>query len=80
MLVWEDKSSHGKTDNTWELKLPGGRLVVTRHIHYPNKWLVTCDYFHDRTIDDMSSDDARSMALEMLRRKINTLKEYLDDL
>lgn len=44
---WKDTTSYGRSDSdrtptTWTMQLGHLRIVVHRHVHYPNKWLVSC--------------------------------------
>lgn len=70
---WKDISSYSRGDrdrtpHSWECKVAGIRLVVTRHIHHdPSDWLVRCGILPERVLKSKDIDDAKAEALAMLR-------------
>jgi hypothetical protein len=73
MRHWEDVTSFSKNDKdrtpkTWLMTLASGtRMVVTRHIDYPGKWIIRCDPYIDMQVlrsDDI--DKAKEEAIKMI--------------
>ena len=76
-MNWEDISSHSRRDKdrtpkTWELRLAGIRVVVTRHIHFePDEWVMTCDpWFEQRSLGRVDADEAKDAAVGAVREKL----------
>lgn len=83
-LNWRDVTSYRQGDTervprTWELKLEElkYKVIVTRHRHYENTWLLT---FREANIElrDLETDDveeAKNKALEIVENYLNDLIE-----
>lgn len=73
-ITFKDISSHSQTDKikipkTFEARIAGIRLVVTRHIYYrPDQWVVNTsdDLIHQQALESMELADAMQEAIDML--------------
>jgi len=78
---WKDISSYSQSDKdrkptTFERHVGKLRLVVTRHIHYPNKWVIRSDGIFEHLINDCNTDQAKDTATDMLKKCLEAaLKE-----
>ncbi len=77
-LKWKDVSSFSQGDKarvpcTFELRVAGAKLVVTRHIHHaPDVWLLNFPpFFEGFEIGRGTAEEAKSKALEVVRAKLN---------
>ena len=84
MRHWEDITSFSRVDKdrtprTWSMALASGtRLVVTRHIDYPGKWIIRCNPYIDMQVlrsDDI--DKAKEEAIKMILAYIKSDMEAL---
>jgi len=76
-MNWKDTSSFSlgdkvRTPTTFTLIVSGLRVVVTRHIHAePDEWLLHCEpWFHGVVVSKGSADEAKAVALEAVRKKL----------
>ena len=81
-LKFKDISSYSqgakdRTPHSFEARVGGFKLVVTRHIHYPEQWLLRCDPFLETAIDDCPVADAQRQAVDRLRTALVACLELL---
>lgn len=84
-MKWKDVSSYSKKDkeripHTWELRIEGLRIVVTRHIYYPLTWLLIC---RELGIDGINLhndnvDEAKSAAIELILSELTTKRGQIE--
>ena len=71
MADWKDTTGYSRGDTertprTWEIAAPDLRIIVSRWIHAPGSWFLTCAAVGlDR--HDMLTDDAETAKAEALR-------------
>ncbi|WP_341744698.1 hypothetical protein [Azonexus hydrophilus] len=75
---WKDVSSYSQDDKvreprTFELRVAGTRLVVTRHIHHaPDAWVLNFSPFVEGLeVGRGTAEEAKGAALEVVRAKLN---------
>jgi len=93
-MKWNDVTSFSRNDvdrtpKSWLLTLASGiRLVVTRHIDYPGKWVIRCDPYIDiqvlnklRRSDDIdkAKEEAIKMILAYVKSDMDTLTRMLSE-
>ena len=83
-LKFKDISSYSQSDkdrtpHSFEARVGGFRLVVTRHIHYPEQWLLRCDPFLETAIDDCPAKDAQRQAVVLLRGNLTACIKQLGE-
>lgn len=71
-MAWTDTTSYSRDSEdreprTWELQVHSFRMVVTRHIDFPGRWLWACEPFQQQVWPDMPADEAKEVAVERLR-------------
>lgn len=80
---WEDATSYSRNDKdrtprTWELKLNGFRISVTRHIHYPkDQWLLLTKLHDYVELENKDIEFAKVEAVETVKK---TLRDIADEL
>lgn len=81
---WKDASSWSRGEDRTEpktvaLQLPvGPRLVVTRHIHFPGKWVASAgDLMTQRELAADALDAAKREAITLLREKLSHVCDLL---
>lgn len=88
MQHWKDISSFSsgekdRTPKTWSCITGSSlRLVVTRHIDAPGRWVVRCEpYFNFKTLDSLDVEDAKVEAVKLvlmyLKDDVQTLEDVL---
>lgn len=72
---WKDVSSwsRSETDRTpksWEIRLGGILVFVTRHIHYAkDDWVLRCEaFFGDMALESKDIDEAKAEAVRIVRQ------------
>jgi thiosulfate reductase cytochrome b subunit len=72
------KDSKGKS-TTWITNPGGMQVIVTRHIHFPDTWVLLC---RDLGFDmiDLHADDADSAKVNALDRVKRTIEERVEKL
>ena len=82
-LYWIDVTSYnesekiaGREARTWETTINGFKILIHRHIDYPDTWLLTAQAFGIENIDLSTNtfDDAENKAINKL---VKTLDEYV---
>lgn len=83
-MKWNDVSSYSRSEakrepKSVEASAGGLKMVVTRHIHYPGKWVVSCAPFFDtRELSSVELDAAKVEATNLVRAKLEAAVKALD--
>lgn len=76
---WKDISSYSQGDASREpqslemLVGPHCRLIVTRHLHYPGKWITRSSFEIQHVLDAVTLDEAKAEAIKLLKEQVNAL-------
>lgn len=76
MIKWEDISSYQRGDkervpSTLHAIVGPVQIVVTRHIHYPGKWLASVrPFFEQRELKSLDLEDAKREAVALASKWI----------
>lgn len=82
--VWIDATSYSqnntdRTPRTWEIRLGGLQLTVTRHIHYPGSWIMKCEpFFSSKDLENIDVETAKTTALEMTKAELRIALDAVD--
>lgn len=87
-LVWKDTTSYSRGEaskgvepRTWEAQSGPFRILVSRWIHFPGRWLVSCPKLdlELRELDSEKITDAKAEALRLVQdRALVRLKDTQD--
>jgi hypothetical protein len=88
MQTWKDTTSysqhekHPKEARTWELRTNNLRLAVTRHIDYPECWVLDCRELglSKNLLESKEIGAAKREAVEKLSSYVDKLAEELHQL
>lgn len=76
-INWVDVTSYRRDEDrsskSWELRCEHLRVVVTRHIHFPGKWILNCRPWFD--LHELSSLDVEDAKTESLFLVTNILRD-----
>lgn len=81
-LKWKDITSYSRDDKertpqTWEARLGGVRVCVTRR-HGLTGWYLICEPWHSlKSLGDISADEAKKTAGRQIRSDARALMEAL---
>lgn len=82
--AWVDRTSFSQNDKdrtprTWTLQFEGFRVTVTRHIHYPGKWVLSCYELRMDCVElkEAELEKAQKEALNLVRRKLKAMLEQV---
>ena len=94
-MNWEDETAYSNTvgehqgeidPRTWATYVNGVQVIVTRHVYFPETWVLLCRYLHLDLID-LHTDDiekAKANALAKIRQtieeRVGELQEILKEL
>lgn len=83
MLNWKDISSFSHRDTNRETKTVEAnagvvRLVVTRHIDYPGKWVVKSELTGMRELKADHLDEAKAEAVQRVKSVVEKILKSLD--
>lgn len=83
---WKDCSTFSRMDkeripSTWKLKVGNVSICVHRHIHYPGKWLLSCDlFFNNRELKPEGIEQAKCQAVAMVQVELQkAIDDIIDD-
>lgn len=75
--TWTDVTAYSqgerdKVPRTWELRVAGVRIVVTRHIYVrADQWVVTCEpWFNAMPIEETDIEVAKRIAEDLVRSRL----------
>lgn len=82
--VWKDATSYSrdgdKTPRSWSLRISSdvAITVVSRHIYYPDQWVMHCRPWFDTFSLDLAgspenAEEAQARAVALVREKITEL-------
>lgn len=82
--AWMDISSYSRGDvdrppKTVEIRFKDLRIVVTRHIDAPGKWILRCDPFYNmHVLESTELEEAKREALERVLFQVESLRMGLN--
>jgi hypothetical protein len=77
-MTWTDETSYqrGERGNipprTWSTKVGALTIIVTRHIHWPDTWLVNCRqlYLDQRDLHTGDVEEAKRRAIVRIKELV----------